>query len=219
MAADTQAEPGQARAAPRAAAGYAMVLPPGWRRIPVRQGTAEAIKEILDEVVGRVGSSGDREKLVRARVEIQGRLTTMAARARENGGVDLYLPVEYVHGIAVPASFLVSEGAPGGLSDGSRDEIVAALAAADDSATLVEVDGVTGVRTELVAPPDPANDVPLASRRVDYVLPLPGPGCRWLMVVFSTLGDSDPEGEFAGILVQLFDAIMSTFQWTPATEA
>jgi hypothetical protein len=38
------------------------------------------------------------------------------------------------------------------------------------------------------------------------------------MVVFSTLGDSDPEGEFAKILVQLFDAIMSTFRWTWSPE-
>jgi hypothetical protein len=209
---------GHTNPAPAAASGYTIVLPPGWRRIPVRQGTAEAIREILDEVVGRVGSPGDREKLVRARVEIQGRLTAMASKARENGGVELYLPVEYVHGIAVPASFLVSEGAPGGMNDGDRAQLVAALAASDESATLVEVDGAKGVRTELVAPADPANDVTLPTRRVDYVLPLPGPEGRWLMVVFSTLGDSDPEGEFAKILVQLFDAIMSTFRWTWSPE-
>jgi hypothetical protein len=34
------------------------------------------------------------------------------------------------------------------------------------------------------------------------------------MVVFSTVGDGDPAGQFAGILVELFDAIMSTFRWT-----
>jgi hypothetical protein len=209
---------GAAPAADRVADGYAIVLPPGWRRIPVRQGTTEAIREILDEAVGRLGSHGDREKLVRARVEIEGRLTAMAAKARENGGVELYLPVEYVHGTPVPASFLISEGAPGGVTEGDRAQLVAALAASDESATLVEVDGAKGVRTDHVAPADPANEVTLPTRRVDYVLPLPGPEGRWLMVIFTTLGDSDPAGEFANILVQLFDAIMSTFRWTWSPE-
>lgn len=37
---------------------------------------------------------------------------------------------------------------------------------------------------------------------------------RWLIAAFSTLGDGDPGGEHAKILVELFDAIMSTFHWT-----
>jgi hypothetical protein len=34
------------------------------------------------------------------------------------------------------------------------------------------------------------------------------------MAVFSTLGSGDPDGEYAKILVELFDAMMSTFRWS-----
>jgi hypothetical protein len=232
--ADVLGEPGDSGSspdgAPRAgvADGYALVLPPGWRKIPVRYGTDEAIREILDEVLGRVGSGTDRERLVRARVELQGRLSAMAMRAREASGVDLYLPVEYVHGTPVPASFSVSEGAPGspGGTGGSPaataepdqalapEELIAYLASADDATSLITLDGAPGIRTDHVAAADPGTEAPLPSRQVDYVVAVPGSPDRWLMVVFSTVGDGDPAGQFANLLVELFDAIMSTFRWT-----
>lgn len=224
---DEAGPPGGAEA-DRVASGYALVLPPGWRKIPVRRGTDAAIREILDEVLGRLGTGPDREKLVRVRVELQGRLSAMAVRARAASGVDLYLPVEYVHGTPVPASFSVSEGAPGspggtggvpgaGEEPGpplAPEELIAYLATADEAAALVTVDGAPGIRTEHVAAADPGQDVPVPSRQVDYVVTVPGSPDRWLMVVFSTVGDGDPDGRFAGILVELFDAIMSTFRWT-----
>jgi hypothetical protein len=36
----------------------------------------------------------------------------------------------------------------------------------------------------------------------------------WLIIAFSTLGDGRPEGPFTRLLVELFDAIVSTFRWT-----
>jgi hypothetical protein len=56
--------------------------------------------------------------------------------------------------------------------------------------------------------------MPAASRRVDYVLPVPGIPGDWLVIAFSTLGDGRPEGQFTRLLVELFDAIVSTFRWT-----
>jgi hypothetical protein len=35
-----------------------------------------------------------------------------------------------------------------------------------------------------------------------------------MVITFSTLGDGDPSGQYAGLLAELFDAIMSTFRWT-----
>jgi hypothetical protein len=35
-----------------------------------------------------------------------------------------------------------------------------------------------------------------------------------MVITFSTLGDIDPCGEYAGLLAKLFDATMSTFRWT-----
>lgn len=197
-----------------AANGYTIVLPPGWQRIPVRQGTAEAIRKILDQVFGRLSRELPRDSLVRQRIELERRLSAMAARAREKAGLDLYLPVEYVHGAAVPASFAVSEGSPGPAGPGDPAQVVAYLAAGQDDAAQVTVDGAIGIRTERIAAADPASEIPAGSRRVDYTLSVPGRPERWLMAVFSTLGSGDPDGEYAKILVELFDAMMSTFRWS-----
>ena len=212
-----EAVPGHATeaSAPPVVRGYGLVLPPGWRKIPVRQGTREAIKHILDEVMGRVSKSVPREKLVRPRIQLEQQLTAMADRARRSSGLDLYLPIEYMHGSTVPASFVVSEGSPGQLGDEADPaDVITFLATQTPGSSMTEVDGALGARTETVAPADPENDVPFGSRRVDYVLTVPSDPGRWLMITFSTLGDGDPEGQFARILVELFDAIMSTFRWS-----
>jgi hypothetical protein len=83
------------------------------------------------------------------------RLQELAGRARENHGLDLYLPTERMHGVTVEHG----------------------------------------------------------SRRVDYVLPVPADPDRWVVVSFSTLGSGDPNGELARLLVELFDAMMTTFRW------
>jgi hypothetical protein len=203
------------------ASGYTLVLPTGWRRIPVREGSRAAIRTILDEVFARYPAGESRDRVIRHRVQLEGRLTDMVRQARSSGGVDLYLPVEYVHGTAVPASFVVSQATLGQPDDGGPvdpAQVVAAfVAGAGDTAgdaAPAEVDGVACARTETVAGPDPGQDVPLGSRRVDYVVPVPGPPGQWLISTFSTVGDGDPEGEFAKLLVSLFDAIMLTFRWT-----
>jgi hypothetical protein len=197
-----------------AATGYTIVLPPGWQRIPLRQGTAEAIRKILGQVFGRLARDQPRDSLARHRIEFERQLSAMAARAREKAGLDLYLPVEYLHGAAVPASFAVSEGSPGPAEPGDPAEVVAYLAASQDDAAQVTVDGAIGIRTERIAGPDPGSDIPVGSRRVDYALSVPGRPDRWLMAVFSTLGSGDPDGQYAKILVELFDAMMSTFRWS-----
>ena len=53
----------------------------------------------------------------------------------------------------------------------------------------------------------------MASRHVDYVIPVPGRPGRWLVIAFSTLGGGDPGDEIARRLTELFDAIVSTFGW------
>jgi hypothetical protein len=65
-----------------------------------------------------------------------------------------------------------------------------------------------------VAPADPGQQAGYGSRRVDYLIPVPEHPRGMLVVAFSTIGDGDPEGDFAKLLVELFDAIMTTFRWT-----
>lgn len=199
-----------------AVTGYALVLPTGWRRIPVQSGTKAAIRGIAGEVLRRFPEVS-RDKLMPYRIELERRLSDMARQARAAGGLDLYVPVEYVHGTAVPASFVVSQVTlpvePGG-EEADPAEVIAAVTAANGDARPVVTGGAQAVRTEHVAAPDPAQEIPVSSRRADYMIPLPGRADRWLIATFSTTGDGDPEGDFAKLLVELFDAIMLTFRWT-----
>jgi len=179
----------------------------------VRHGTDKAIREILDEAFARLPANLPRDKVVPYRKELERRLAAMVAEARRKAATDLYLPVEQVHGIRVAASFVVSEMSLTSAELVDPVLIVSRLASEADGTSEAIVDGAAGVRTERTAGPDPARKVDYGSRRVDYVLPVPGDPDRWLVIAFSTLGGGDPGDQYAKVLVQLFDAIMSTFRW------
>lgn len=217
--------PGPSQAAAPAsgsqAVGYRVVLPPGWYQIPVRAGTSEAIRTIVDRTFAHPPEGVPRDQLTPYRIELERRLSAAAAQARRNGGVHLYLPVTLRHGAPISASFVVSEGSLGALDDISPDMVVSALAAEEpaeggDGDRTVTVAGVRGLRREHTAPADPGKDIGYGSRRVDYVIPVPGQQDLWLVIAFSTLGGGDPDDQYARILVELFDAIMLTFRWTGA---
>lgn len=201
-------------AATGSASGYFVVLPPAWRKIPVRSGTEEAVKEIVDQAFKNLPKGFPRDKATPYRVELRRQLTDAARRARQQGGSDLYLPVELEHGALLAASFVVSEGSVPSSGDPDPDPSrVLAVLAAESGGRPVTVDGAIGTRSERTAPPDPGSGIDFGSRRVDYVLSVPGDDSRWLLVAFSALGAGDPEDKFAKLLVELFDAIMSTFRW------
>jgi hypothetical protein len=158
--------------------------------------------------------------LTRYRIELERGLSDMAAQARSAGGIDLYLPIEYTHGVTITASFDVSQVTlpepPPELPDkeqATTAQFVSHLTSADGDAAPVVIAGAAAARKESVAAADPAQQVPYGSRRVDYMLPVPGESRGMLIVAFSTIGDGDPEGQFAKLLAELFDAIMTTFRW------
>jgi hypothetical protein len=140
-------------------------------------------------------------------------LDELAKQARSIGGVDLYLPISYMHGTAVPASFIVSEGMPSAAGIVDSGQVAGYLASALTGASPVMVDGCRGARLEGTAPAETILGIEAASRRVDYLLPVPGHPGQWLIVTFATSGDGDLEGAFAKLLVELFDSIMLTFRW------
>jgi hypothetical protein len=201
--------------------GYTVVLPPGWYQIPVRDGTADAIRKIVDKTFAHPPEGVPRDRVTPYRLELERRLSEAARQARRGGGVHLYLPVEMRHGALMAASFVVSEGSLGSLED-IRPELVVSYLASGNAATgadgnqPVTVDGAPGLRMERTAPAKPSDGIDYGSRRVDYVIPVPDEQDRWLVVAFSTLGGGDPDDEYARILAELFDAIMSTFRWTRA---
>jgi hypothetical protein len=191
------------------ARGYTVVLPPGWARVPLGNEAEGAISKILD----RAYAGLSRDQVASARREVQLRLRRMVALAREQHGLDLYLPVERIRGFTLGASFVVAQVSFGQAEPLEPALLVRSLASDADSAPTT-IDGALGARAEGVVPGEPGEEAPFASRRVDYVLPVPGDPDRWVLVSFSALGSGDPRDELADLAVELFDAIMSTFRWT-----
>lgn len=202
--------PEHAEPATRPPRGYTLVLPPGWARIPLRRGTDKAIRNILDRAL----SGFPRDAVATVRRDLQVRLREMAEQARQGGGLDLYVPTERRHDVTLAASLVVSEISLVTAQQVDPHTVLARLLADSDSTQAVELDDTAGTRTEHVAPAtDSEPDLKQGSRRVDYVLPVPGDPERWLLTTFSTLGAGDPGDELADLLVELFDAMMTTFRW------
>ncbi len=195
------------------ATGYAIVVPPGWVNIPLRDGTADAVRAIAKRLFSEASDELPRDDIATYRAQLEGRLNELARQAARNSGIDLYLPTTPRGDVAIPASIVVSDLQLRGGDALNPEDVTRELTEGADS-QRVTIDAVEGVRDEQVTPASPERGVPDASRVVKYLLPVPGVVGHWLAITFSTPADGDPQGEFADLLVELFDAIMSTFTWT-----
>jgi len=204
----------------REATGYSLVLPPGWVQIPLDEDAAPTVRRLLDRAFADVPPDVPPDTVASLRRRLEGRLTATLVAARRTGGTGLYLPTERMGGVLVPASFVVGEVEPR-IGDGHGDpgelvpRVLTGMLAADEGARAVEVDGAPAVRTESTAAAEPDGEavLPAASRRVDYVVAVPGQPGRWLSVSCTVLEAADDEHDLAGLLVELFDAVMTTFRW------
>jgi hypothetical protein len=197
----------------RGVTGYSILLPGGWRRIPVSHGTANAIASFLDEALAHLPVDVPSATVQPYRAELERQLSQAAKQARRQGGLDLYLPVERVHGVPVPASIVVSRGTLGMNGRTDVDSVVAELTTASQDSARVTVNSTAGVRFERAAGPDPARLVSCASHRVDYVLPVPGTAGDWLIIAFSVADANSLGAYFTRLMVELLDATISTFRW------
>ena len=201
---------------PRTANGYSLVLPPGWRKIPLRGGTSKVLRALVKQAFADVTPDVPPDTVSAYRARFEARLAEMVREARAKGGIDIYLPVMPVYKSPIAASFIVSEAAfePAD-SSGPADpaEIVTLMAAEESSARTVVVDGAEGVRVSRVNSPVPGERIDTGSRCLDYILPVPGSSGRWLVIAFSTYGGGSPDDKVATLLSELFEAMMSTFRW------
>jgi len=191
--------------------GYRLVWPPGWARIPLRSGTEEAIEAILDAAVAALPPDAVD---VQDRRDKVGAYLRSAIAAYDQNCLHLYLPVAAVHGVAVPASFVVADIAFGSVDPLDPNLLIDGMTTGPGARRVI-IAGTACSRTETLAPADPARGVPFQSRRVVYVLPVPQDPDRWLVVTFSALR-TDQDDDPSTVSVELFDAIMSTFGWIHA---
>lgn len=208
--------------APVRVSSYRLVLPPPWSRIPLREGTDEAVQVIVDRVAATTPKSIPPDQVGPRKRELARTMLQRAAELRDKGGIDLYLPLDTIRGFSVRTSFSVSESLPPGADPAEWAEVLAALAA-EPGAERVDTagDARTGapatewVRRERVVPGDEERDPAIL---VDYTTAVPGAEHVWLVASFSVVGSDaeDPEGT-ARPFVELFDAIMTTWRWVVST--
>jgi hypothetical protein len=191
-----------------ATTGYRLVVPREWQKIPVQRGTEQALKGLLDRAFAHHG----RDQVAQYRREVEARLKKLISQARQNAGVDLYLPLGHRER-NLPASFLISYAEFGALDAPDPQRVLAQVLSTTANAEQVELDGTPAMRTERTYEADASRGVDSPSRRVEYLLPVPGTPDSWLVSSFSTFGAGDPEDGTAGLLCALFDAIMGTFRW------
>lgn len=190
--------------------GYTLVLPPGWARIPLKAGTTEAIDAVLATAFDLPVDAAQPEDL-QAREASRAGLLELCTAAADNGGLDAYVPV---HGPYAGMSFVVASVCSASVESPEPALVVQRLARAS-GARAVTVDGVRGSRTEALAPGASAGSAG-PTRRVDYLIPVPGDDGRWIVASLAVTSMDDPVGPAVDLLVELFDAIMSTFRWKAA---
>jgi hypothetical protein len=200
--------------------GYSIILPPGWVGIPLRDLKAQdaAVRKIVDKACASLPDNFPRDKVTPYRLEVERRLRRGVEQAKSGAGLDLYLPVYQSGSIPLGASFVVAEiAAPVG-SPTDPKSLLSLISNDSDSIQYesVEVAEVPAVRRDSFSSAGLQEDAESASRRVDYVIPVPHDSSRWVVASFSTIGVGNPEDEIATATVELFDAIMTTFIWRSA---
>ncbi|MFC8345911.1 hypothetical protein [Streptomyces sp. NPDC057280] len=203
----------------RAPNGFNLVPPPGWDVIPLRTGTAEAMDRIVLKAVAQLPVGFSKDDIPKARLKLTQEMKKVVRRARAKGGMTLYLPTERLHGIALPVSFVASEPVeiPRVRPDSGPEAVLAALASEIPGAEIRELDDTAALRSEREVPADAAQGVDVAHRQVEYFVPVPDSAPdQYLTFSFSALIAPGSDPSFYDTLVELFDAVMSTFRWSYA---
>jgi hypothetical protein len=194
---------------------YRIVLPEAWRRIPLggdlRAEAGALLAGALQDLPAGVSPDAIAPHRARAEHELRRRLED----AREHGGIDYYLPTELMHGVRIPANFVVHLVLPDALT--SEEEVPQIMAALlrQGSSRAVTIDDTVWVRTEEEIKGGADQRVPeeVRARKVQYVTALPGDSRRWVLVSFSGLTSDHDEAGIGALAAELFDAIMGTWRW------
>jgi hypothetical protein len=196
---------------------YSIVQIPGWETLSLHPRDHAALGRRLDELAhGSVPAEVPRDTATPFRKEVRKELARVVEQAQATGAGLLALPVEKVDGSAVPASYTVSEWLDPDPDNAEPLAVLESIAARSAASTqIVDVNGQPALREETIEPADPEAE-PLAThpgRRVTYTVAAPDSTNSWVIFTFITLGDGNPDGPLAHLLVELFDAHLTTLRW------
>ncbi|MCK6209433.1 hypothetical protein KZX45_02615 [Georgenia sp. EYE_87] len=192
--------------------GFSIVVPPGWVRIPVGKGSRQAVTAVLDRTFAGI----EDPRVAGLRRQLQTAITRQVRAAAAQSGVELYLPVERVHGVTVPASAIVSLPRLEPAEDPA--DVLLAVVARRPGAEVVEIGGAPAVRTlEHLAGSGAVGvgeEGAPARRQLTYYLAEAGAGARYAVVSASILeGPDDGGAAVADAVTELIDAMLTTFRW------
>jgi len=200
--------------------GYQVLLPRPWERVGLGSTMEAQVRDIVDRSVRRAGDGVPPDDLVKAKVRLEQMLLSELRAARDQGGIDYFLPTDLMHGVQINASFVVSAVVPDATADAEEAQQVMALLLSEEGATPVTIAEDVWVRRERILDRRPDEKIAdrVRVRRVDYLAPVPGEERRWILVSFTSPGDGDLESRPSRLMTELFDAIMGTWAWVPAPE-
>lgn len=199
--------------------GYRLVLPAPWIRVPLDGSVESTVSALMDEAMKDVPKQLPPDQVLPVRRRVEADLLRNLLAARDNSGIDVYFPSGLMHGNRLNATFIVSSALPDAMADEEMAARVLASLLAHEDSRPVSIDDTTWARREHSVASRSArggNDaVSFDARRVEYRAPVPGDPRRWISVVFTTGGDGDLSSRTTALIVELFDAIMSTWRWSP----
>jgi hypothetical protein len=201
---------------------YDIVQIPGWEDLSLLAADRAALEHRLDELAHQaVPDEVPRDSATPFRRELRGHLGRLVGQARASGAALLSLPTGRVGGSSVAASYTVSQWRDTTPTPVPPPRMITSLAEASEAVTSrLDVDGQPALREETIVDPALGGD-PLATRagrRVTYTIASPDDERAWVVFAFVTLGDGDPRGPLADVLVELFDAQLSTLRWRLGSE-
>lgn len=200
--------------------GYRLALPHPWCHVPLDERMPARVDQVVDGAVDRLPADVPPDQRAKAGHLLREQLRRELRRASDEGAIDYYLPVDLSHGALLSASFMVSSVVPDATAGVDDVGPVLARLSAEPESQAVDAGGTVWVRRDRSRH---SEELPLVEggatgRVVDYLTAVPGQEHRWAVVTFSALGDGDPTSEVTSLLVELFDAIMTTWRWVlPAT--
>jgi hypothetical protein len=196
----------RAQAQPRAqvvpVSGYRLVVPDGWFAIDLDP----AWRERAVAALARRQFAG-LDNAPHLRVQARDDLLTRAADAYAAGGLEMFLSLEQIAGIPLPASLVIFAVPPPEGSQQTAASLAAVLGGSGRQVTVVDLPAGRSVRSVQRDGPDGTSHSDAASCSLEVFVPVPGGG-GWLLLSFAT-----PFGPLAVAMTRLFDAICTTLRW------
>jgi hypothetical protein len=178
--------------------GYRLVVPDGWFAVDLDPGLRQrsAIALVERQFAGL-------DNVPHLKAQAREELLTRAEAAHAAGGLEMFLSMQQVGGIPIPASLVVFLVPPPGTQEVTVEELSRTLDDDDRQVDVVNLPAGTSVRVlRRIGSQDES-----ASATLEVFVPVPGGGA-WLLLSFSA-----PLGPLAPALTKLFDAICTTLRW------